>query len=153
MTEKLYLETLKSALGRSISHYSDSHKLVMTVLKTTFSKNKEREIVYRNYKYLNSQNFNDESKFVFSKENIYSCSKFNQTFLNVLNKHATSKKKQLKANHAFYVSKAVRKAIMGRSYLENVYFKKRTDKSLRAYKKTEKLLAGFTKGFTKKKRT
>ena len=33
------------------------------------------------------------------------------------------------------MSKAVRKAIMRRSYLENVYFKKRTDKSLRAYKK------------------
>ena len=135
MTEKIYLQTLKSALGRSISHYSDFHKLVMTVLKTTFSKIKAREIVYRNYKYFNSQNFNDELKLVFSKENIHFCSKFNQTFLNVLNKHATSKKKQLKANHAFYVSQAVRKAIMRRSYLENVYFKKRTDKSLRAYKK------------------
>ena len=114
---------------------SDFHKLVMTVLKTTFSKNKPREIVYRNYKYFNSQNFNDELKFVFSKENIDSCSKFNQTFLNVLNKHAPLKKKQLRANHASYVSKSMRKAIMRRSYLEIFYFKKRTDKSLRAYKK------------------
>ena len=114
---------------------SDFHKLVMTVLKTTFSKNKPREIVYRNYKYFNSQNFNDELKFVFSKENIDSCTKFNQTFLNVLNKHAPLKKKQLRANHASYVSKSMRNAIMRRSYLENVYFKMRTDKSLRAYKK------------------
>ena len=48
----------------------------MTLLKTTFSKNKPREIVYRNYKYFNSQNFNDELQFVLSKENIDSCSKF-----------------------------------------------------------------------------
>ena len=91
--------------------------------------------MYKNYKYFNSQNFNDELKFVFSKENISSCCKFNQTFLNVLNKHSPSKKKQLRANHRSYVSKSMRKAIMRRSYLENIYFKKRTGKSLRAYKK------------------
>ena len=117
----------------------------MAVLKTTFSKNKPREIVYRNYKYFNSQNFNDELKFVFSKENIDSCSKFNQTFLNVLNKHAPLKKKQLRANHASYMSKSMRKAITRRSYLENVYFKKRTGNSLRAYKKQKIIVAGFTK--------
>ena len=101
----------------------------MIVLKTKFSKNKPREIVHRNYKYFNSQNFNDELNFVFSKENIDSCGKFNQTFLNVLNKHAPLKKKQLRANHASYVSKPIRRAIMRRTYLEYVYFKKRTDKS------------------------
>ena len=79
----------------------------MVVLKTTFSKNKTREIVYRNYKYFNSQNFDGELKFVFSKENICSCSKFNQTFLNLLNKHAPLKKKRLRANHALYVSKSM----------------------------------------------
>ena len=36
---------------------SDFHKLVLTVLKTTLFKNKSSEI--------NSQNFNDELKFVF----------------------------------------------------------------------------------------
>ena len=105
----------------------------MTVLKTTFSKNKPRVIVYRNYKCFNSQNFDDELKFVFLKENTELCSKFNQMFLNVLNKHAPSKKKQLRSSHASYVSKSMRKGIMRRSHLENVYFKKRTDK-------TEKLL-------------
>ena len=80
--------------------------------------------MYRNYKYFNSQNFNDELKLVFSKQNIYSCSKFNQTFLNVLNKHVPLKKKQLRADHASHVSNSMRKAIMRRSYLENNYFKK-----------------------------
>ena len=67
----------------------------MTVLKATFSKNKPHEIMYRNYKYFNSQNFNDELKSVFSKENIDSCNKFNQTFLNVLNKHPPLKRSSL----------------------------------------------------------
>ena len=46
---------------------SDYQKLVLTVLKITISKNKLREIVYRNYKYFNSQNFNDKLKFCFFK--------------------------------------------------------------------------------------
>ena len=44
----------------------------------------------------------------------------------------------LRANHARYVSKALRKAIMKRWYLENVYFKKQDNHSLRAYKKQKK---------------
>ena len=131
--------TSPGPLGKSwyIPHHelSDFHKLVITVLKTTFSKNKPCEIVYKNYKYFNSQNFNDELKFAFSKENIDSCNIFNQTFLNVLNKHIPLKKKQFRANHDSYVSKSMRKATMRRSYLENVYLKKREGKSLRAYKK------------------
>ena len=82
---------------------------------------------------LQFSSFDDELKFVFSKESTELCSKFNQMFLNVLNKHAPSKKKQLRSSHASYVSKSMRKGIMRRSHLENVYFKKRTDK-------TEKLL-------------
>ena len=67
-------------------------------------------------------------------------------FLIVLNKHAPLKKKHLRANHASYVSKSMQKAIMRRSYLEIVYFRKRTDQSLRAYKKNRKIIAaGFTK--------
>ena len=62
------------------SGLSDFHKLALTVLKIAFSKNKPSEILHRNYKYFNSQNFNDEIKFVFSNEKIDSCSKINQTF-------------------------------------------------------------------------
>ena len=43
------------------------------------------------------------------------------------------KKKMLKANHAPYITKALRKAIMIR-YLENLYFKKRTSESMKKYR-------------------
>ena len=42
------------------------------------------------------------------------------------NRHAPLKKKILTANHAPYVSKTLRKTIMKRSCLENIYFKKQS---------------------------
>ena len=60
----------------------------------------------------------------FSREYVDSCSKLDEIFLKVLNRHAPLKKKMLRANHGPYVSKALRKAIMKRSRLENTYFKK-----------------------------
>ena len=70
----------------------------------------------------------------FSREYVDSSSKFDEIFLKVLNRHAPLKKKMLRANHAPYVSKALRKAILKRSCLEN-FFKKQDNHSLRAYKK------------------
>ena len=72
------------------------------------------------------------------------CSKFNQPFLNVL------KKKHLRANHPSYVPKSMRKAMVRRSYLENVFFKKRTDNALRAYKKQKYYCRRFYKKERKK---
>ena len=52
-----------------------------------------------------------------------------------MNIHAPLKKELLRANHSQYVTKALRKAIMRRSKLEKIYFKKQTNKSLKTYKK------------------
>ena len=46
---------------------SDCHKLVLTVLKTAFSKNKPKELFYRDYKKFNFSNFNDELKTLFQE--------------------------------------------------------------------------------------
>ena len=123
-----HTQTLSSGL-------SDFNKLIFIVLENTFSKNKQHKIVYANYKDFNSYDFNDELKFVFSNENINSSSKFDKMILDVLNNHAPLKKERLRVNHASYLSKSMREVIIRRSYMENIYFKKRTDKSLRAYKK------------------
>ena len=51
-----------------------------------------------------------------------------------------------RANHAPYVSIALRKAIMKRSCLENVYLKKKQDSnSLRAYKKQKNIIVDCIK--------
>ena len=86
----------------------------------------------------------------FSREYVDSCSKFDEIFLKVLNRHAPLKKKMLRANHAPYVSKALRKAIMKRSCLENVYFKKQDNHSLRAYKKQKNYCSRLYKKERKK---
>ena len=104
---------------------SDFHKLVLTVLKISFTKNKPKEIVYRDYKNFDSFLFNDELKNVLELDKINSCTMFEKLFLKALDKHAPVKKKVVRANHAKYISKPLRKAIMKRSYLEKIYLKKR----------------------------
>ena len=60
---------------------------------------------------------------------------FEKVFLVILNKHASLKKKVVRANHSPYITKTFRTAIKKQSYLENVYFKKKTPDSLRKFKK------------------
>ena len=99
---------------------SDFHNLVLTVLKTSFSKTKPKEISYRDYKNFNSDIFHDGLHHAFSNLIIYTCDKFDKVFLEILNKHAPLKRKLLRANHALYVSKAMRKTTMKRSPLEEI---------------------------------
>ena len=103
---------------------SDFHKLILTVLKTSFSKNKSKKISYRDYKNFNSNIFYDKLHYVFSNLIIDTCDKFDKVFLEILNKHAPLRKKLLRANHALYISKAMWKTIMKRSSLEKKVLKK-----------------------------
>ena len=48
---------------------------------------------------------------VLTKENIDSCTQFDEQSLKVLNIHAPLKRKLLRTNHAPYISKNLRKAI------------------------------------------
>ena len=123
------------------SGLSDCHKLVLTVLKTSISKGNPRQITYRDYKKFDFLKFNNEVKNVLAIENAGNCTKFDEKFLEVLDKYARLKRKLLRANHASYVPKVLRKAIMRRSYLEKVYFKNRTENSLIAFKKQKKTFA------------
>ena len=68
---------------------------------------------------------------MFSQDPVNPSDKFDNVFLEVLDKHAPRKTKILRANHSSYMSKALRKAIMKRSYLEKLFFKIRTENSLK----------------------
>ena len=57
-------------------------------------------------------------------KSIDSCTKFDEQFSKVLNSLATFKRKFMRVNHTPYISKTLGKAIMRRSYLEKIYFKK-----------------------------
>ena len=52
-----------------------------------------------------------------------------------MNAHAPIKRKLIRANHVPDMTKALRKAIMKRSELENKYVKNKTNENLKSYKK------------------
>ena len=108
---------------------------MLPIFKTTFSKSKPKETIYRNFKKFNEEDFNQELRGRLSTELVDNYSSFENVFIDVLNRHASIKKKVIRANHAPYVTKALRKAIMKRSQLEKIYFKKRTQESFKKYKK------------------
>ena len=114
---------------------SDFHKLVLTVINTSFQKMKPKEIVYRDYIKFKIEIFENKLKTSLMTQNNSSYSFFEKTFVEILNKHAPLKKKVIRKNHAPYVTKKMRKCIMKRSQLQNKYFNKRTNTNLKAYKK------------------
>ena len=121
----------------------DFHMLVVTLLNTCFSKMNPGELEYRNYKNFNSVLFNEDLQYMFSQDPVNSYDKFDKLFLEALDKHAPRKTKILRANHSSYI--ALRKAIMKRSYLEKLYFKNRTENSLKLTKDKKTTVANFIK--------
>ena len=69
---------------------SDFHKLVVTVLKTFYKKQRPKIIHYRNYKNFENGNFRQDLKKELLKFDVTNAplSKFNDTVLSVLDKHA-----------------------------------------------------------------
>ena len=75
--------------------FSDFHKLVLSVFKTTFCKSKPKEITYRNFKNFEEEIFNQELRNNLINNSIESYEFFEKVFLDTLNKHAPLKKKSV----------------------------------------------------------
>ena len=116
------------------SGLSDCHKLVLSVIKTTFPKAKPKQIFYRDFKNFEETIFKDDLKRCLhaNTDTCVNFSKFQEVFLDVLAIHAPIKQKYIRANEVPYMTKALRKAIMTRSRLENKYLKTKSlaDKDL-----------------------
>ena len=104
---------------------SDFHKLVVTVFKSTFRKSPQKIITYRNYKNFLNDLLRDDLNSLLRKENMTleftSLTSFTEIF-ETLNKHALIKEKYIRANQANFATKALRKAIMLRTKLLNIFF-------------------------------
>ena len=111
---------------------SDFRKMVITVMKMSFRKHSPIERHNRNYKYFDQTKFENNLNTNLS-ECISNYESFGTTFTEVLDKHTLLRKKFLRANHAPYITKTVRKAIIRRSQLEIKYLKTQT--KLKLYKK------------------
>ena len=120
---------------------SGFHKLVVTVLKVFYKKQKPKIIQYRNCKTFNEQLF----RIPLNKElpkidlNKVGLAKFQNEFLSVLNKHAPVRYKYIRANSSSYMTKSLRKEIMLRSRLCNKFLKTKTEESKQVYNKQRNL--------------
>ena len=94
---------------------SDFHKLVLSAFKTTF----------KNLKNFSKENFNHELKTNLGERCVKNYASSENVFLDILNKHAPFKKKLIRANDVPYVTKSLRKAIIKRSNLQNIYLLKK----------------------------
>ena len=100
----------------------DFYKLVLSVFKTAFPKSKPKEITYRNFKNFSEENFNQEIRTNLAERCVKNYGSFENVFWDTLNKYAPLKKKVIRANHAPYVTKSLKKAIMKRSNLQKICF-------------------------------
>ena len=87
---------------------------------------KHDTIFYRNYKKFDNLKFKEALNRELMKHDLDNkdYENFHKIVLSILNAHAPLKKKHLRANHASFVTKEFRKAVMKRTRLRNVYLKK-----------------------------
>ena len=107
---------------------SDFHKLVVTVLKSTFPKSPSKIITYRSYKDFSNDFLRDNFKnHLLSKQNMTleftSLTRFTRIFTETRNRHAPIKKNILGQTTQILLHKAYG-SIMLRSRLRNNFLKK-----------------------------
>lgn len=122
---------------------SDCHKMPVTVLKMTFDKAKPKKMMYRDYKNFEEHKFKEELNNALSECITYK--EFENNFVRVLQNNAPLKKKYVRANHAPYMTKALRKAMMKRSELETRYYKTRLISDKIFYKKQKNFVSRLYK--------
>ena len=120
---------------------SDFHKMVLTVLKTTYQKAGPTVVNYRDYKNFSEQTFKQDlrEELEIIKSSDLSYDSFQNCFEKVLDKHAPMKKKYARANDGPFMNRALRKAVMLRTRLKNKYNKSRTVQNWEAFRKQRNL--------------
>ena len=120
---------------------SDFHKMVITVLKLFYEKQKPKIIHYRNYKTFNANLFKEELNNELLNIDINNAElvEFTSTVLSVLDKHAPIKRKYIRANNSAFMTKELRAAIMQRSKLRQKFLKERTNDSKHLYNRQRNL--------------
>ena len=113
---------------------SDFNNMLLTSMRTT-KKAPPKVILFRDMKKFDKVAFKAALREKLDKIDPTSYSTFENTFKELLDKHAPTKKKTLRANNKPYVSKSMQKAIMKRSELVTKFRKSPTKENSRAYKK------------------
>ena len=104
---------------------SDFDLITLTVMKKSFKKFQPRIINYRSYKHFSNDTLSNE-KFVINDDGF---KRFCELSVNVLNKHASRKKKYARGNQMPFFTKELSKEIMTRFRLRNKYLKNRNEEN------------------------
>ena len=130
---------------------SDFHKLTFTVLKMYFTKHKPRIIRYRDFKNFDNTSFRDDLLRELSNGDLQpnDFDRFKFLVINVLNSHAPMKEKHVRCNQSPFMNKEIRKAIMTRTRLLNIFRRNKSDLNRTAYKKQRNYCVNLLKN-TKK---
>ena len=114
---------------------SDHHHLVSTTFNKKISKGSTKTSFCRDYKKFEENKFAKDLTHELQNIKNPSYSQFGKAFATVLDNHVPLKKKLLRFNHSPFMTKALRKAIITRSRLGNIYNKKRSNDNWDKYKK------------------
>ena len=111
--------------SRNISSF---HNLVVTLLKIFYEKQKPKINHYRNHKNFEDDIFRQDLKKELLKFDITNAplSKFNDTVLSVLDKHAPKKMKYIRSNNCNFMTREPKKANTNTSKLRNKFLKTRS---------------------------
>ena len=111
--------------------------MTLTVLKTRFKKKLPKIVSYRDYKNFWNDNFIEELEYIISAYELSEIDLeiFEDVFMNIFNKHGPIKLKYIRANDGPFMNKELRKEIMIRSKLKNIFNREKTDASFLACKK------------------
>ena len=117
---------------------SDCHKMVVTVLKTTFPKNESRVLKYRDYSSYCPVEFGKDLQRNLDLIESGDYQLFDDALMDTLqSKYPLLKSKNIRANQQPYVSREMRKGIMTRSRLQHIHWREGTEESRQQKKRQE----------------
>ena len=106
---------------------SDFLKMTLTVLKSSFAKQKPRILNYRNYKFFNNTLFRDQVLNKLINLNLQISDKglkhFKETCLSVVNTIAPLRSRSIRANQAPFINKEIQGGVMVTSKLRKTFVK------------------------------
>ena len=107
---------------------SDHHKLIGTMLRSTFAKGNPKKMLYHCYR--NSDNKRVEEGLEKQLPSVSCFESFQLVFKVILNQFAAWKQKLIRNNNQFFMTKTLRKAIMKKSKLRNKFNEERNIQKL-----------------------
>ena len=118
---------------------SNFHKVTLTVLKSSFAKQKPRVLNYRNCKFFNNTLFRDQVLNKLRNSNLQISDKdlkhFKETCLSVVNAIAPLEISFIRANQTPFINKEVQRVVMFRSKLRKQFLKSRSVCDEKVYNK------------------